>query len=804
MGLFNDNIRMGASAVVVPDDRPRSLRFNSDDDAYLSFTPSSTGNQKVWTWSGWVKRTKLGVYTNLITCDHHDGEHNNGMVQLAISNSDQLYTYFDTDGSNPYGNIHDAKLRDPSAWYHIVWKVDAANTEQSIWLNGVDYQTSSGQNPPNYAYAMNKASHLMTMGASAWDGVTNHSDLYLAEVHYCDGQEYQASDFGETNADTGQWVPKTVSGLTYGTNGFYLNFSDKSGTTATTLGKDSAGSNNWTPNNLSVGTGAASDSFVDAPTNNWCTLNPLDNGGNTLSQGNTYATTSSGFDLIRSTFFLTSGKWYWEVTCTNVGETFVGVSDNLELLTGRGAQTTATSCMVRTTDGDKYINATESSYAGAAITDGETMMFALDMDNGKFWAGKSGTWFNSGDPVAGSNPATSALTKAVSPSASIYDSEAVWFNFGAGKNFAHTPPTGFKTINSSNLPEATIKKASAHFKSKLYSGVGSSTLSVSGIGFEPDMVWLKIRGNTYTHGLFSKLMSTGCSSAYEYVEPQSQSVETDLWGAIRFDSDGWTGMCSSYANLPTFVHDFGANGENFISYNWKVPTASNNTAGSIDSSVRANATAGISMVSWQGDQTDGSTVGHGLGVAPEMIWCKNKTATGNSWSVYHHELFPTHNDGYVFWLDKPNALEDDADIHGDTVTINSTLFSLGDSTMSNGSGNGMIAYCFVGVEGYSKIGTYIGTGAGGDNGFVYMGFKPQWILIKRTTSEEWIITDAIRDPVNPVAKYFLITGSSEATGVAYDFVSNGVKFRGNSQNESGATYMYYAIADQSFKYANPR
>jgi hypothetical protein len=278
-------------------------------------------------------------------------------------------------------------------------------------------------------------------------------DGYLTEVNFIDGQALTPSDFGEFD-DNGTWKPLAYTG-TYGTNGFYLN--------GVGVTDESGNGNDWTNNNLNLSTSTETTydqmkdtpSLVDTNAGNFAVLNPLDNGGNTVSSGNLNVTTAVGFDLIRSTFFVSSGKWYWEVECTDCGAGFVGVSTASEGLNTRGAETSS-SATIRTTTGNIRSGASDSSY-GTAVSDGDVMILALDMDNGKFYAGKNGTWFNSGNPATSTNPGKTGLTTALSPSISVYNNEDYIANFGQ-RPFAYTPPSGFLKLNTFNLPDSTIEK----------------------------------------------------------------------------------------------------------------------------------------------------------------------------------------------------------------------------------------------------------------------------------------------------------------------------------------------------------
>jgi hypothetical protein len=304
--MFQNNLIAGASGQggFYPYQIEQSLRFNDDDSANLSRTPSSTGNRKTWTWSGWVKRGNLGNVQYLMTCQEQSG--NDGIAAIYFE-GDQLYTYYDTSGANPYGAVGPALYRDPSSWYHIVWSVDAANTIHYVYVNGVLVSTDASKYPPNYDYAMNRAGYVQRMGTQAW-GPVQYFDGYMAEVNFIDGTALDPTSFGETKS--GIWVPKAYAG-SYGTNGFYLSFADSAA-----IGDDLSGNgNDWTANNL-----VATDVLLDSPTNNWATLNPLTNTGGTFTEGNLqYVGPSSGRKILGTTG-VSTGKWYWEVAILNAPE----------------------------------------------------------------------------------------------------------------------------------------------------------------------------------------------------------------------------------------------------------------------------------------------------------------------------------------------------------------------------------------------------------------------------------------------------------------------------------------------------
>ena len=331
---------------------------------------------------------------------------------------------------------------------------------------------------------------------------------------------------------------------------------------------DQSGNNNdWT----SEGGLTESDVMVDSPTNNFAVMNPLDNGGNTLSEGNLALNVSSGFKLTRSTFFADSGKWYWEILCTDAGNGFVGVSTAAESLTSRGSETNS-SVNIATSDGDSRTGASTSSY-GSSFADGDIMILALDMDNGKFYAGKNGTWFNSGNPATSANPAKTGLTTALSPSISLYDNEDYNANFGADSSFAgnktpqgnqdangigdfyYAPPTGFLALCTKSLPSVDVIP-SENFNTVLYTGNGSSTHAITGVGFTPDWLWAKQRNTTRSHRLLDSVRGNGV-----YLASDNTNSDASASGLFKtFDSDGFTLDAASALNQ---------SGGTYVSWNWK-------------------------------------------------------------------------------------------------------------------------------------------------------------------------------------------------------------------------------------------
>jgi hypothetical protein len=793
MGLFN-TIRMGASAAG-DYEVERSLRFNYAE--HLERTPSSTGNQKVWTFSAWIKRTEIG------SKDYIYSASDSNYFALYFKN-DNLYSYFDP--GNNYGVVSDREFRDVGAWFHIVHQVDALNTTQRIWINGTEMSLNSSRNPSNSNFPMNKSGVALTIGKASWK--SEYNNMYLAEVHYSDGYKYAPSDFAETNVITGQWVPKSPS-ISYGTNGFYLNFSDNSGTTATTLGKDSSGNgNNFTPNNFSVAANLTNDSMPDTPTNNFCTLNPLNATSSfNFGEGNLVFDQSSNDQAITGTFFITSGKWYWEIYKNASQNPEIGICGQ-ETLSNQSTGTVNSRLAFITNDGNLRTGAS-STQSITGSSSGQTgagyIRIAVDMDNKKIWfSDTSGNYFNSGNPATGANAAYDFSSHPVKDGWTPY----VFMGTGSGHNcymnfgqfdlnsFSSNIPAGFSTLTSANLPDPTILLPNKHFDTKLWSG-NSSTQAITGLNFSPDLVWSKRRSASSSHYLSDTVRGVHKILFSELTGAEYDGTSNND-GVDSFDSNGFT------FNNGTYVADYNASGSTYVGWSWNAggSTVTNND-GSISSQVRANTTSGFSIVSFTPTAaTTAVTIGHGLGVAPNVVIVKSRGSTAN-WDVLHMSL----GSSYKLYLNGTNAQISSA-AWGSTDPT-SSVFTFNPGNQNN---NAHIAYCFSEVAGYSKFGSY--TGNGNTNGpYVFTGFRPALIISKTTNhSDGWQIWDNKRDPHNlmhhrlhPEASQVESTSVNSASS-QLDFYSNGFKWRGSSNdtNGSGDTYIYLAFAESPFKYSRAR
>lgn len=770
----------------------RSLRFNSADSAYLSRMPASAGNRKTWTWAVWVKRSETGTASKYI------------FATLNTSGNDGAYLYFYNNNllywdrrSSVDGLIlmTNGVFRDPSAWYHIVLAVDYANATSTnrakLYVNGVE-QTYSTANYPNTAedsYVNAAVTHYIAPATAYFDG-------YLADIHFIDGQALTPSSFGEFDSVTGVWKPKKYTG-TYGTNGFYLNFSDNSATTATTLGKDSSGNNNnWTPNNFSVTAGAGNDSMVDTPTpygtdtgvggqvrGNYAMLNPLDTVGGSFANGNLDVGVSSAAGrYIRGTITPDSGKWYFEGTIlSTTGVPSIGLSSLTDLPSGGGPTVGAT----YSTNGI-ILKEWTSQGTFATLSANDVVGVAYDVGAGTVAFYKNNSLQTTVTLTTGKRYAPLFMSYSAATASS-----AIAYNFGQ-RPFAYTAPSGFKALCTTNLPEPTIKKGSEQFNVVTYTGNGG-TNSVTGVGFSPGLTWIKSRSGVTDHALYDTVRG-----ATKQLESNTITAETtESTGLTSFGTDGFT--LGSLAQLNT-------NTATYVGWNWKGgSTAVTNTQGTITSQVSANPTAGFSVVSFSLLVNGSQTVGHGLNIAPSMYVTKGLTSSGiqaKSWLLYHKSLGATK-----FVALNENWSESTNSTVWDNIEPTSAVFRIGSGYTQANYGTSHIAYCFSEIPGYSAFGSYTGNGSA-DGPFVYLGFRPRFILLKVTnTTGNWTILDTAREGYNvDNDPLYPNLNNAEGTTDLLDILSNGFKLRTTDASVNGNTntYIYAAFAENSSKYALAR
>ena len=778
-----------------------SLRFRRSASARLTRTFASTGtNNKIQTFSAWVKRGNLSSSSTYRLMGGYDGSSTNS-TEINFVN-DQLRIEFGGSASNSL--VTTSKYRDPSAWYHIVVVID---TTQATSTNRVKLYVNDSQitafDTANYP-AQNAVSQLTSANANnsvgaGWGGF-DYFDGYLTEVNFVDGQVLTPSDFGEYNEDTGVWKPKKYTG-TYGTNGFYLKG----------RGTDNSGNgNNWTENNFNTSNSALTtyDIMTDVPTltdedtANYAVINPLNSSTTTVpttSNANLriVGTVNAYQGMYMSMAIPSTGKWYFEYTY----ETKQGLGGNQQTLitpspslSGSGATSDSTTLYGLYSNSNYQYGSTGQTDLGIAAVAGNTQMVAYDSDTGKLWWGYNGTWFLSGNPSAGTNPLatqTASIEKYIA-NVTYGTGGTTSYNFGQ-RPFAYTPPTGYLKLNTFNLPDSNIVDGSQYMNTLTWTGDGTSSRSITGLGFQPDLVWWKNRTTARWHQLFDSVRGADKALSSNATDAEDAAGGYGGEGSVTsFDSDGFT-LQGGVGNNES--------SSGIVGWSWRGSDSSavSNTAGTIASTVSANTDSGFSIVKYAGNSNASATVGHGLGVQPKMVIVK-RLEGGYHWMVgilyngVQHSLY----------LNNPTAQDNELSRSPQAFTNTTFRPSSIVAAHTNGTGSNYVAYCFANVEGFSKFGSYTGNGSA-DGPFVYTGFRPAFIMVKRTDGvTSWFIHDTARDTYN-VANKNLYPNLSAAEEVQttwnQDMLSNGFKTRGASTelNASGGTYIYMAFAENPFK-----
>jgi len=538
----------------------------------------------------------------------------------------------------------------------------------------------------------------------------------------------------------------------------------------------------------------------DTCQNNFATWNPL-LGPQTcaLADGNLTVTSdgANNHKGTRSTFGVTSGKWYWEYRVGSVvSNSYVGVS---HIMSANGLS--GDDYMLHGTNSNNYAVPSGSfSVTNAAFTTGMIIGVAFDYDNGTMDVYKDGTiavQFTGGSFRGLSYHAHISFNAAVSdgwegnfgqnPTFSGVTTAGTYTDSNGKGLFKYQPPSGFLALCEDNLPTPTIKDPGEHFKTVLYIGDGSSR-AVTGVGFQPDLVWLKQRNGTAYNALFDSVRGPG-----RQLHPNENLAEGSGTQLTGFDSDGFSLNSSS--------NTYNGNGSQYVAWCWKAGGAAvSNTDGTITSQVSANQTAGFSIVSYTGDGSDANrTVGHGLGKTPAFIIVKARDEASRHWLIWHNAY--GNDEAMLFNTGTPAGSR----FGPDAPTSN--VFGVYGGQGNRGTTK-FISYCWAEIEGFSKFGSYVGN-LNADGPFVYCGFKPAWVMIKRTVSTgNWCIHDSSRGPVNVMNEQLQANLSNEESGIGglIDFLSNGFKIRATSTdlNASGATYIFAAFAESPFTTANAK
>ena len=596
----------------------------------------------------------------------------------------------------------------------------------------------------------------------------------------------------------------------------------------------SGNKNNWTANNINSSSSGdttydlMSDvpTLTDTDTANFAVINPLNSSTTTVpttSNANLriVGTANTYQGMYMSMAIPSTGKWYFEYTY----ETKQGAGGNQQTLitpspslSGSGATSDSTTLYGLYSNSNYQYGSTGQTDLGIAAVAGNTQMVAYDSDTGKLWWGYNGTWFLSGNPSAGTSPLatqTASIEKYIA-NVTYGTGGTTSYNFGQ-RPFAYTPPTGFKKLNTFNLPDSTITDGSEHFVTALYSGSGGvrsidNTITDSSgvetgeaIKFSPDFTWIKARNSGSYHVLQDSVRGPTAYLSSNTTAVENSNTSYDWFRS--FDSNGFT--VSYYTTTGgTTTNEWNHSGYTYAAWNWRGSdsTAVSNTDGDITSTVSANPAAGFSVVTYTGNGTSGSTIGHGLSIAPSMVIVKSRNNAPGYWMVYHSGMTSA---SYWMALNVSNAQSAATSVWNNTAPT-SSVFTVGnDQSVNLSSAWNYVAYCFAEIEGYSKFGSYIGNGST-DGPFVYTGFRPAFLLLKNSnTTNGWGMFDVKRDTYNIVNQYLEPNASNaEAAYInwQFDFLSNGFKLRSYpaETNGSGNTIIYMAFAENPFKNSNAR
>ena len=776
----------------------KSVRLRSSASAYLSRTPGVAGNRKTWTFSAWIKRGAFvgGMYQGYVSTSSFTA------FGWGGTGASTLFMQDFVNGSYNLVWETTALFRDPSAWYHVVFAYDSTQASSAnalkLYVNGV--QQTLGFSAYSGGYVQNRDTFINATNSQQIGTYSDNVfyDGYFAEINFIDGQQLTASSFGSNSGTGGVWQPLAYTG-SYGTNGYYLKFTNTSSTA--TLGNDSSGnSNTFTVNNISLTAGTTYDSMTDVPTltsstvANYCVMNAISTGVDaTITNGNLQiaygtAVTRTG---TAGTMGMSSGKWYWEVV---VGTVSGSTSSSLLGITSKSSQNEIGNASSYNYTyyggGTKIIAGVETSY-GATYTTSDTIGIAFDADAGSLVFYKNNT--SQGTAATG---LTSGPYYPLVEDGSGGNSFTVFMNFGQ-QGFVYTPPTGYVALNTYNLSTPTIAAGNQYMDATLFTANGTNQTVTNAGSFKPDLVWQKNRSNAGNHWLTDSVRGVSLN-----LSSNNTTADTSLPNFVTsLNTNGYSIGTDNFSN-----------GNTIVGWQWQSGQASisTNNSGNVTSNVCVSTTAGFSIISWAGSQANDYTIGHGLGVQPSFFIVKQRNAV-DSWGVYYR-----NNGVNTNWmtLNSTNAqgAQSGSLSGGAFVILNSSTIQISAGSYANG-GSSMIGYCWAEIAGFSKFGNYVGNGSA-DGPFIYTGFRPKFFMIKRTdATANWEIFDSRRDVYNQQTFYlFPNTNDVEYDGTsAYplDFVSNGIKWRvggtsSSNENANGGTYIYAAFAENPFKYALAR
>jgi hypothetical protein len=777
------------SLVLPPFRRPRrgfyeiaaALELKKALSQTLTRTFQAGGSRRKWTLSYWERRSGAGFGIDSSDTVFLSGSSYIGH-RYAASPGYETLEYYD-------GSVYIAStpvFRDTSSFLHFVIVWDSENATQAdrmrMYVNGVRITSFIRSSLPglNADSAFNAAAahEIGRYSSTYFDGV-------LADLHFVDGAALDASHFGGFDAN-GKWHPKKYAG-TYGVTGFRLDFANSG-----SLGADVSGNgNNWTPQASPVQT-------LDTPTNVYARLDPTSKNGSSAPTLSNAGLTVTGGQMVKAGMAIPDGDWYWEVKL----DTYSGVHPFGIATEGASTDTYVgqdANSWGYQPDGQKRTAGVASAY-GTSFTTGQQLCVAVRCVAGSLaiWFGKiSGgvtTWQNSGDPVAGTNPAFSGVTGTILPAVSTQGTGKWSLNFGQSA-FAGTPPSGFKTLCTKNLPKPAIADPGNHFDIALYTGNGQARPIPTECA--PGLVWIKSRGAATTHAVYDVLRGP---LAFLRTQATSSEQTSGSDGVTEFLSNGFSlgvaaGIGVNQLNDPVVAWVWGGFTQMAAPEIAALVAATGATI--TPTGIAVNAAAGMAIITWTGNGTAG-TLPHPLGKKPGMFVVKDRNAANCNWPVYHESQGATKRG----CLNLTNTFDAQPTWWQNTEPTTG-LITLGTGGGLQVNNSTYVMYVFAPVYGFSAFGSYVGNVAA-DGPRIILPFRPAWTLIKSSTvgTTAWRIHDDARDACNPMFRELVPNTSGAENGIGsaqeIDFLANGFKIRAGDTDLNSGTLIYAAFARYPF------
>ena len=781
----------------------KSAMFDDGDTKILSKTFGTADSLRKMTFSTWAKWTNPAGSEQII---FSSGTSLSNRFEISFASADNITIFSKVSNSTVLSLGSDIDVADTTQWVNIVLSIDTDQSSTAeryrLFINGVQ-QTLTGTDSIGNADIHLNSAIQHNIGGRDGGLATAYFDGYFAETVFIDNARLDASSFGQLDTSTNRWVPKSVSGLTFGANGFYLEYEGDFSSTSlgNDAGKDTSGRNNHF---TQEGSWAATDQFTDTPSKNF---NVFDSGLNdvgTLSEGNTQIATTTDQKTTYTTMNIpATGKWYWEVDVTNYatgGGSFFGIVefDNL-VTTSNPVSSLGRQVVFDNFAGNAYVYSSSSLGTTWCNTpgnnsfnaDGDILQFALDQDAGKLFIGNNNTWFRAGgardsfanaSTVGGLSFKTGVKrrfligrggsfneTYAINfgQQANTFSGSSTTFNAAADGSFVYTPPTGYKAVNQDNLDD-TASKITA-------------------------WAWIRNRDAEDNNSLFDRVRGVsklkniinGDNTAPVAESTDSNSVQRFLQRGVQLGNSSAVNTAdNSYVLWQWLVGDSATTG-----------TVLTNDSG-IDATVIAADAGHFSFGTYTGTGSASNFL-HGLGGKPEFVAIFER-GDGQPFSTCSE--YYTASDYYMY-LSYANGESNSAGTTLWPSDRTATAVPIGTNGTVNASGDNYSFFAFRSIPGVCKIGSYVGNNTD-DNAYISLGFRPRYFLCKMISgSSQWNIFDTARQSFNTTSQRPIYANlnnvESSFTVADIDMLSDGIKIRSDAGYEPGntGTWFYMAMAD---------